>query len=86
MIVRDDGASLLLIIIIITQPEHAIIITQPEHAALSGRIMTAWQADGLPQRPTRATIPLATRERDNAGTRSTPRRRSTRQPAARTTS
>ncbi len=30
--------------------------------ALSGRIMTAWQADGLPQRPTRATILLATRE------------------------
>ena len=30
--------------------------------ALSGRIMTAWQADGLPQRPTRATILLATLE------------------------
>ena len=52
MIVRDDGTSLLL-------------ITQPEHAALSGRIMTAWQADGLPHRPTRATILLATREHDN---------------------
>ena len=32
------------------------------HAALPGRITTAWQADGLPQRPTWATILLATRE------------------------
>ena len=52
MIVRDDGASLLL-------------ITQPEHAALSERIMSTWQADGLPHRRTRDTILLATREHDN---------------------
>ena len=30
--------------------------------ALSGRIMTAWQADGLRRRPTRAAILLATLE------------------------
>lgn len=41
------------------------LITQPDHAALSGRIIDAWRADGLPQHPARATILLATREHDN---------------------
>ncbi len=52
MIVRPDGDDLLL-------------VTQPEHAALSGRIMAAWRNDGLPARPTRETVLLATREHDN---------------------
>ena len=42
-----------------------LLVTQPEHAALSGRIMAAWCADGLPASPTRETVLLATREHDN---------------------
>lgn len=51
MIVRPERDSLLL-------------ITQPEHAALSGRIMAAWQTDGLRDHVRRQTILLATREHD----------------------
>ena len=42
-----------------------LLVTQPDHAALSGRIMAAWCADGLPASPTRETVLLATREHDN---------------------
>ena len=51
VIVRTDGDDLLL-------------VTQPDHAALSGRIMAAWRGGGLPARPTRDTVLLATREHD----------------------
>ena len=52
MIVRNDGLEL-------------VLITQPDHAGLSGRIIDAWQADGLPRRARRSTVLLATREHDN---------------------
>lgn len=52
VIVRRDGNDL-------------VLVTQPDHAALSGRIIDAWRADDLPERPTRDTILLATREHDN---------------------
>ena len=42
-----------------------LLVTQPEHAALSGRVMAAWCADGLPASPARKTVLLATREHDN---------------------
>ena len=51
MIVRDDGTRLTL-------------ITQPDHAALSGRLMTAWRADGLDRDARRPTILRATRDHD----------------------
>lgn len=52
MIVRDEGDSLLL-------------ITQPDHAALSGEIMTAWQRDDFPTRPTRPLVLAATHDHDD---------------------
>ena len=52
MIVRDDGSEL-------------VLITQPDHAGLSGRIIDAWQANGLPRRARRPTVLLAAREHDN---------------------
>ena len=45
-----------------------LLVTQPDHAALSGRIMAAWRADGLPASPRRETVLLATREHDNGWT------------------
>jgi hypothetical protein len=51
MIVRRDGPDWLL-------------ITQPDHAALAGRLMSAWRADGFPERPTRARVLRATGEHD----------------------
>ena len=51
MIVRDEGRGLML-------------ITQPDHAALSGRLMTAWHADGLDEAPRRRAILRATRDHD----------------------
>jgi hypothetical protein len=51
MIVQRDGDDWLL-------------ITQPDHSALAGRLMTAWRADGLPDRPTRARVLRATAEHD----------------------
>lgn len=47
------------------EDDDLLLVTQPEHAALSGRIMAAWCADGLPASPTRETVLLATREHDN---------------------
>jgi hypothetical protein len=41
-----------------------LLITQPDHAALAGRIMEAWRADGLPDRPTRAAVLGATHVHD----------------------
>ena len=52
MIVRPESESLFL-------------VTQPDHAALSGRIMAAWRADGLPTHASRDTVLLATRAHDN---------------------
>lgn len=52
MIVRAEGDDL-------------ILITQPDHAGLAGRIMDGWRADGLPDRPSRPTVLLATHEHDN---------------------
>jgi Protein of unknown function (DUF3891) len=37
-----------------------LLIAQGDHAALSGRVMTAWQADGFPDRPTRPAVLDAT--------------------------
>ncbi|HTU99016.1 MAG TPA: DUF3891 family protein [Luteitalea sp.] len=51
MIVRPDGDSLLL-------------IRQPDHAAMAAEVLSAWQADGLPERPTRDVVLHATREHD----------------------
>lgn len=51
MIVRTRDASLEL-------------ITQPDHARLAAQILDGWRADGLPARPTRATLLFATREHD----------------------
>ena len=51
MIVRDAGGEWL-------------VITQPDHAALAGRLMAAWQADGLPARPTREAVLFATSQHD----------------------
>ena len=51
VIVRPDGDSWLL-------------IRQPDHAAMAADILAAWQADGVPGRPTRATLLEATREHD----------------------
>lgn len=47
MIVRRDGADWL-------------YITQLDHSRLAGRLMTAWQADGFPARPTRPRVLQAT--------------------------
>lgn len=52
MIVRTDASGLYL-------------ITQPDHARLAARLIEAWRADGLPERPSRQVILLATREHDN---------------------
>jgi len=51
MIVRDDGTWLW-------------FIRQPDHAALASRLMAAWQADGLPARPTRTAVLHATARHD----------------------
>jgi Protein of unknown function (DUF3891) len=51
MIVRREGPDLLL-------------IRQPDHAALAGRLMSAWRADGFPDRPTRARVLDATFRHD----------------------
>jgi len=51
VIVRPDGDSWLL-------------IRQPDHAALAAELVAAWQADGVPDRPTRAVLLEATREHD----------------------
>jgi hypothetical protein len=51
VIVREAGADLLL-------------VTQPDHAALAARLMEHWQADGLPERPSRAAALLATEQHD----------------------
>jgi hypothetical protein len=51
MIIRSDGA-------------HLLLITQPDHAALAGRLMEAWQADGLPTRSTRGVVLYATTHHD----------------------
>jgi hypothetical protein len=51
MIVRRHGGDLLL-------------ITQVDHAALAGRIMSAWRADHLPDRPTRTRVLDATARHD----------------------
>lgn len=52
MIVRDDGASL-------------VLVTQPDHAALARRLMERWVADGLPAHPRRAAILQAIEQHDN---------------------
>ena len=52
MIVRNNGPELLL-------------ITQPDHAALSGELISAWQANGFEAWATRSTVLLATSEHDN---------------------
>jgi hypothetical protein len=52
MIIRRSNDSLL-------------FIAQTDHAALSETLIGAWQADGLPDNPRRASILLATREHDN---------------------
>jgi hypothetical protein len=41
-----------------------LLINQDDHAALAGRIMAAWRADGLPQRPTRSRVLDATARHD----------------------
>jgi hypothetical protein len=51
MIVREDGDALWL-------------ITQPDHAVLAADLMQAWQADGLPERPTRTAALFATSRHD----------------------
>jgi len=51
VIVRPDGDSWLL-------------IRQPDHAALAADILTHWRADGVPDRPTRERLLIATREHD----------------------
>ena len=51
MIVRPDGDSWLL-------------VRQEDHAALAADLLSHWQADGVPDRPTRATLLDATRLHD----------------------
>lgn len=51
MIVRPDGDSWLL-------------IRQPDHAAVAAEVLSHWQADGIPERPTRDILLRATREHD----------------------
>ena len=51
MIVRRDAS-------------HYVCITQPDHAALAATLIEAWCADGLPTRPTRSQVVLATRVHD----------------------
>lgn len=51
MIVRPDDESWLL-------------IRQPDHAALAADLVSAWRADGVPDRPTRPVLLEATREHD----------------------
>jgi hypothetical protein len=46
------------------EASHDVCITQPEHAALAGTLIEAWCADGLPTRPTRAQVVMATRLHD----------------------
>ncbi len=41
-----------------------LLIAQVDHAALAARIMTAWRADGFPERPTRARVLEATDRHD----------------------
>lgn len=42
-----------------------LLVTQPDHAALSGCLMDAWAADGLPGRASRESVLLATRSHDD---------------------
>ncbi len=51
VIVRPDGQDWLL-------------IRQPDHAAMAADVLSHWQADGLPERPTRDVLLRATREHD----------------------
>jgi hypothetical protein len=51
VIVRDAGPDL-------------VLVTQPDHAALAARLMRWWQADGLPERPSRAAALFATEHHD----------------------
>ncbi len=51
VIVRQDGDDWLL-------------IRQPDHAVMAADVLAHWQADGLPDRPTRAVVLDATREHD----------------------
>lgn len=46
-------------------PTAILFIEQRDHAALSEAIVREWQRDGLPDRPRREAILLATREHDN---------------------
>lgn len=50
--------------IVRSDPSHFVCITQPDHAELASRLIDAWCADGLPTRPTRALVVLATRLHD----------------------
>jgi hypothetical protein len=51
MIVREAG-------------EWLWLVTQPDHAALAADLMSAWRADGLPDRPTREAALFATARHD----------------------
>ncbi len=42
-----------------------VLIRQRDHAALAGRLMAAWQADGLPDNPRRDAILIATAAHDD---------------------
>jgi hypothetical protein len=46
------------------EASHFVCITQPDHAALAAVLVDAWCADGLPARPTRPEVVLATRVHD----------------------
>jgi hypothetical protein len=51
-------------VIIRRHDTNLLLITQPDHAALAGRIMSAWRADDLETRPTRARVLHATSDHD----------------------
>jgi hypothetical protein len=51
-------------VIVQTLDARLLLITQPAHAELAGRVMGAWQANGLRTSTTREAILLATREHD----------------------
>lgn len=50
----------------IVRPDHDsyLLIRQPDHAAMAADIISHWQADGFPARPTRDVVLTATREHD----------------------
>ena len=51
-------------VIVRTDGESWLLIRQPDHAAMAAEVLSHWQADGFPGRPSRDIVLHATREHD----------------------